>query len=92
MNTYHRVDESMKLRYRKSLSEMEISDVPGYWRDKEAQMHQGHPLHMCVGCDGPFKATYTYLDHCKDEKGRFQSIYKSWKELKEQKYKEEVNA
>lgn len=79
---YDRVDFSMQIRYRRSLSEMEIADTPGYWRDREPQMHPGHPLHSCIGCDGPFKATYTYFDEPRS-KGRFASTTRSWRLLRD---------
>jgi hypothetical protein len=71
------VDSHMRLHYRKGLDEMEISDVPGYWRDREPQMHTGHPLHGCLGCSGPFRATYTYYDPPRRD-GRFASRTRTW--------------
>jgi hypothetical protein len=67
----------MRIHYRKGLDEMEISDVPGYWRDKQPQMHTGHPLHGCLGCSGPFRATYTYFDAPRRD-GRFASRTRTW--------------
>jgi hypothetical protein len=77
-----KVDSHMRLHYGKGLDEMEISDVPGYWRDIHARIHPGHPLHGCIGCAGPFRATYTYLDKGR-ERGRFISPTRTWKELYE---------
>lgn len=74
------VDFHMRLHYGKGLDEMEISDVPGYWRDKEPQMHTGHPLHGCLGCSGPFRATYTYYDPPRRD-GRFASRTRTWEIL-----------
>jgi hypothetical protein len=74
------VDSHMRLHYRKGLDEMEISDVPGYWRDREPKMHTGHPLHGCLGCSGPFRATYTYYDSPR-RYGRFASRTRTWKIL-----------
>ena len=79
---YDRVDFWMRTKYRRSLSEMEITDTPGYWRDCEAQIHEGHPLHSCIGCDGPFKATYTYFDEPRAH-GRFASTTRSWRLLRD---------
>lgn len=76
-----RVEWHMQTYYRTSLSDLEISDVPGYWRDKEPKMHPGHPLHSCLFCDGPFKASYRYLDPAY-VRGRFSSPYKSWRIIK----------
>ena len=77
-----RVREHMKRKYRVDLDDLVISDVPGYWKDKEPKMHKGHPLHRCLGCDGPFCATYTYLDHPRDyTTGKFASPYRTWRIL-----------
>lgn len=75
------VDSHMRMKYRKSLDEMEITNTPGYWRDRESKVHHGHPLHGCIGCDGSFKATYTYFDRAR-EGGRFVSPTRTWKILK----------
>lgn len=78
-----RVDAHMRLHYRKPLADMAIGDVPGYWRDKEAMVHPGHPLHGCLFCAGPFKASYQYLDQPRDAiTGRFASPYRSWRVLR----------
>ena len=77
-----RVDSSMRMRYGIGLDAMEITDTPGYWRDKVAKMHRGHPLHGCLGCSGPFKATYTYFDTRRD-RGRFVSPTKSWRTIRD---------
>ncbi len=76
-----RVDEHMRLRYRVALSNMEQTDVPGYWRDKEPKMHPGHPLHACLFCDGQFRATYTYFDPPRIG-GRFASRTRTWAALR----------
>ena len=76
-----RVREHMKRKYRVDLDDLEISDSPGYWQDKEPKMHKDHPLHSCLGCDGaPFIATYTYHDHPRDHAtGKFASSYRTWR-------------
>lgn len=76
-----RVSRHMKMKYGVSLDELDISDVPGYWKDREARMHPGHPLHGCLGCSGPFKAAYTYFDPPR-EHGRFASPTRTWAILK----------
>lgn len=79
----NRVKNNFKRYYRNvNFDDLEISEVPGYWREKEAKMHPGHPLHGCLFCEGPFKATYTYHDYGRDEKGRFSSPYKTWNIIK----------
>ena len=77
-----RVQLAMQLHYGKSLDELEISDTPGYWQDKQARVHPGHPLHGCLGCDGPFKATYPFTDASRDPlTGRWLSPVRSWQLL-----------
>lgn len=75
------VNEYMLRHYRLPLSEMEITEVPGYWQDKTARVHKNHPLHRCVGCSGAFKATYTYFDSGR-KNGRFSSKYETWRKIK----------
>jgi hypothetical protein len=76
-----RVDAHMRTHYRVPLAAMEMTDTPGYWRDKEPRMHPGHPLHSCLGCDGPFSATYTYFDPPRIG-GRFASRTRTWAALR----------
>jgi hypothetical protein len=76
-----RVDAHMRLHYRVSLFDLEQTDTPGYWRDKEPKMHPGHPLHSCLGCGGPFRATYTYFDPPRVG-GRFASPTRTWAALR----------
>lgn len=78
-----RVDAHMQLHYRTKLNDMEITDTPGYWRDKKPKAHRGHPIHSCIGCEGPFKATYTYFDYPRDSHGRFTNITKTWRIIKD---------
>lgn len=76
------VDRSMRQRYRIGLDEMVTTSTPGYWQDKEPKLHIGHPLHNCMFCDGPFKATYTFFDEGRLN-GRFVSPTASWKAIRE---------
>lgn len=77
------VDRYMRSYYGVGLDAMEISDVPGYWRDKEPHYHPGHPLHGCLFCEEPFRATYTYLDSGRLRNGQFVSPYRTWQILRE---------
>lgn len=81
-DVFQRVDNAMRLRYRIGLDAMEITDTPGYWQDKQPRLHPGHPLHGCLGCSGPFKATYSYFDTGR-ERGKFVSPTKSWLKIRE---------
>jgi len=75
-----KVNEHFRLAYKKTLDDLEISDVPGYWNDKEAKIHTNHPLNNCIGNQGvPFKLSYTYIDPCRDHRGRFASQSRTWK-------------
>lgn len=76
-----RVAWHMRMKYRVEMDEIEITDTPGYWQDKEEKMHPGHPLHGCIGCNGPFRATYTYFDSSRIN-GRFASPTRTWAELR----------
>jgi hypothetical protein len=77
-----RVERHMRTKYRVSLAELEISDVPGCWRDKRPKQHPGHPLHSCLGCDGPFRATYTFFDQPRLPNGQFASRTRTWAVLR----------
>ncbi|MGD9161132.1 MAG: hypothetical protein PVG39_22130 [Desulfobacteraceae bacterium] len=77
----NKVKRHMLLHYNVDYDDLEFSEVPGYWRDKEAKIHPGHPLHGCLFCEGPFKATYTYYDPCRDRRGRFTSRTRTWQKL-----------
>ena len=78
-----RLRSHMRTYYNVDLDDLEITHVPGYWQDKEPKMHPGHPLHGCVFCEGPFRATYRYLDPIRHSKGRFSSPYRTWRLLYE---------
>jgi hypothetical protein len=77
-----RVDSWMRIKYGIGLDAMQITDTPGYWQDREPRLHPGHQLHGCIGCSGPFKATYTYFDTGR-EGGRFVSPTKSWRFIRD---------
>lgn len=78
-----RVRWRFKHKYNVDLKDLEITDSRGYWRDKEEKMHYGHPLHSCLFCSGPFKASYRFHDYSdassRDSKGRWLSPYRTWK-------------
>ena len=76
-----RVAWHMRMKYRVGMAEIEITDTPGYWRDKKPKMHPGHPLHSCMFCDGPFRATYTYFDPPRIG-GQFASPTRTWAALR----------
>jgi len=78
---FSRVAWHMRMKYRVEMQDIEITDTPGYWRDKEPKIHPGHPLHACLGCEGPFRATYTFFDSPR-LKGRFASPTRTWAALR----------
>jgi len=78
-----RLRSHMRTYYNVDLDDLEITYVPGYWQEKEPKMHPGHPLHGCLFCEGPFRATYRYLDPIRHSKGRFSSPYRTWRLLYE---------
>lgn len=85
MTPKEKVQRHMKIKYNVELDNLRITNTPGYWEDKEPKMHKSHPLHSCIGNDGPFKASYTYFDNDRCYKtGRFISRYRTWKALKNQ--------
>ena len=83
-----RVDSYFRMKYNKSIHEMEISDVSGYWRDREPGYYPHHPLAGCLGESATFRATYTFLDGGtgRDARGRFVSPYATWRRIYEATY------
>lgn len=79
---YKKVDTYMWLYYGKRLDQLETTDVPGYWRDRDGCMYDKDCYFDCKKCKGPYKSTYKYLDRGRDKRGRFESKYKTWKYLK----------
>lgn len=79
--TRERVDSFFQMKYGVSLLDLDICDTPGYWQDKTAKHHPGHPLHSCLFCSGKFRATYTYHDSNR-ENGRWASRYRTWRIIK----------
>ena len=75
--------DHMQRAYGMNLDDLEIAETPGYWRDRHPKMHPRHPLHGCLFCDGPFRATYTYYDPPRDRRGRFASPTRTWRQMKE---------
>lgn len=75
------VEMSMRIRYRVSLDDLEITEAPGYWQDRVGKVHPGHMLPSCCLCAGPVLSTYTYFDSNRVG-GRFASPTRSWAALK----------
>ncbi len=76
------VDQEMKSIYGRSIHSMEITNTPGFWRDKKERRYPGHPLHGCLGNEGLFKATYYLSEPGRDEKGRFLRPFRAWETIK----------
>jgi hypothetical protein len=74
--------EYVKIMYRTDPAQLRPTESPGYWEYKEpcgGRLKCNHPLHGCLGCDGPCRHTITFLDPARDDKGRFASPYRTWK-------------
>lgn len=72
-----RIEDSFRSWHRVTLDDLVITDVPGYWRDKEAGRRPGWP----IGWYG--KSTYRYVDPLQGPDGRFQSPYRTWRIIKD---------
>ena len=79
IEAFEKVEAYFRIYYGKYLKDLVISDVPGYWKDKTEGYYPNHPMAKCLGSSPNFKATYSYLDHFRDEKGRFASTTRTWK-------------
>ena len=67
------VNQDFKQRYGKTLDDMVISSVRGYWRDKN----------FCLGSCGcqhpkPFHHTYYFSQPGRGKGGRFLKPYRAW--------------
>lgn len=86
MDAIARVDQAFRQRYRSSISEFAISDVPGYWRHLVpcggASGGCREPVHGCVFSEGPIYHTVSYFDVPRI-RGRFASPTRTWKLIKE---------
>jgi hypothetical protein len=85
---YKRVDDWMFLYYRKHLDDLEITDTPGYWREKEPCGGRAsgcrHPIHGCLFNSGATHHTVRFVElNCRGPDGRFISRHQSWRVLKE---------
>lgn len=81
-----RLSNFLKWNFHLALDDIEITDEPGYWREKEAcaGLKGGcrNPLHGYLFNEGPIYHTIQYLDPGRVN-GRFSSPYITWKILRE---------
>ncbi len=87
MTTRERVEQHMQTYYRKSLDDLEITDTPGYWRDKKlcGGREKCHaPIHQFIHCEGGIQHTYYFAEYGRDKKGRFLRPFRAWEELKKE--------
>jgi hypothetical protein len=67
-----------------TVDDLEVTEVPGYWRIKTACGGRGHcasPLHGCLFNEGPVRHTIHFTDPSRDRSGRFASPYRTWRAL-----------
>ena len=86
MTTQWRRDVLRRFRAKygvESLVEVVATATPGYWqkRDVCGGLAGGcrHPLHACLGNEGPVRHTMRYYDNPRDELGRFASPHRTWR-------------
>lgn len=69
---------------RVSIEELEPTESPGYWIFKTTCGGKSggcpHPIHRFLFCEAETKHTISYFDPIRDEKGRWASPYRTWKE------------
>ncbi len=82
---YERVQDHMLRMYRKKMEELEITDVPGYWKDKHPCKGAGacrHPMHAVMFCEAGTRHTYRFRENDRDSNGRFMRPFRAWEELR----------
>lgn len=66
-----RADNHMRIYYNRPLDTMEISSVPGYWRERTSRRSDG------------FKSSFSYFEYgLRDSIGRFVSPTLTWQILR----------
>jgi hypothetical protein len=82
-----RLARHLRWHYRSvDLGDLEVTEVPGYWRRKTPCGGQGKcrsPLHGCTGNEGPVHHTVRFLDPDRGLSGRFTSPYRTWQAFRE---------
>lgn len=68
-----RVDIEFRCRFGKNLSDLEITNIPGWWRDKNLSRHPGFPV--------DYRASYRYLDPVRRPNGSFRGMFRTWQIL-----------
>jgi hypothetical protein len=79
------VDAYMRLYYRKSLTEMTITETPGYWKSKTPCGGAGNchcPIHGFLFNEGPIFHTYYFSEHGRDNKGRWRKPFLAWEHIR----------
>lgn len=79
-----RLRHYLRLYHRATLDDVEITDVPGYWKRKLPCDGQGSchsPIHWCLGNQGQIRHTISYQDEGRVN-GRFASPYRTWRTIK----------
>ena len=79
-------ERHLKLRYGLTPADVEKTEAPGYWRKKELCGGAGvcnAEIHTFLFNEGPMHHNVCFFDSGRDEKGRFVSPYRTWKECEE---------
>lgn len=86
-DAYERFAAYLKWSFRLSPADVEITQIPGYWRIKTPCRGAGacsSPLHSCLFHAGPIHHTVSFFDPGRDERGRFSSPCRTWAALRAQ--------
>ena len=78
---FSHLDFFLQIRYGLSVTDIEITETPGYWRIKIPCGGRGkcdHPLHGVMFNEGGCHHTVRYTDAGRNRQGQFESPYKTW--------------
>jgi hypothetical protein len=70
------------------MNELVITNTRGYWQDRNTCKGDGscpEPLHKMLGCREGVKHTYYFVEHGRDENGRFLRPYRAWEAIRQPK-------
>jgi len=86
MKAIERFERYIRNRHNLTLDDVVIANVPGFWDVKEPCPGGENCRHAYRGyigsCDGGGLTIY-FVEHGRDERGRFLSPTRAWKEIKE---------
>jgi hypothetical protein len=79
-----RLNNYLTMHYHKTIDDVVISSVRGYWKDKELCdiTTCGSPLHGFMGCSSAVKHTYHFREYdLRNKKGQIISPFRVWDTL-----------